>query len=177
MSIYSFHYCRLLRRMTHCWLALLMQIFHLHPYGTKQLNQVLWLRPLCSCIYVYITTKINKLNQGVCESEFILRGNISSDRLLSKLYLKNKRGIKPLNLSLLSFFPVHPSVKKQPKYFVSAPRLQLLLVLAPQSPLCLWPHWPVPTIAPVGIRIHCSVLGIEKPDSLTWRFGTLIILL
>lgn len=66
---------------------------------------------------------------------------------------------------------MYPTVQKQPKYFVSAPRLQLLLLLAPQALLYLWPPWPVPTIAPVGMAVHSSVLRIEKPDSLTRRFN------
>ncbi len=162
MSVYSSLYCRLLTRMTHCWFAPLTGIFHLHPCGTNQMSQVLWVRPLP--LTSTFTSSPRKNSGCVCVAKEIFRGNVSPVHSLSKLYLKNKRGIKPLILRPLCFCLVHPTVQKHHGYSCSA---------APRSPLCLWPCWPdVPTMAPVGTAVHGSVLRIEKPDSLTWRFRT-----
>lgn len=170
MSIYNSLYCRLLKRMTNCWLTLLMGILHLHRYRTKQLNQVLWLRPISACFYMHIITETKPTScECMCVRGWAFSGVTSSVLSLSKLHLKKKKW--GYFFRVLSIVPVHPTVQKQPKYFVSAPRLQLLLLLAPQALLYLWPPWPVPTIAPVGMAIHSSVLRIEKPDSLTRRFN------
>ena len=134
-AVYSFLYCRLLTRMSHCWLALLMGIFHWHPFRANQLNQVLWLRllPLASA-FTSSLRKQQAFSCRVCVAREILRVNVSPAQSLCKPHLK-LRGMQPLISRLLSFCSGHPQLKSNLNTFVSAPPLQLLCMLAPQA-LC-----------------------------------------
>lgn len=140
MSIYNFLYCRLLKRMTNCWLTLLMGILHLHRYRTKQLNQVLWLTPISACFYVHIITETK---QTSCECMCVCHLPSHS---VSFIWRKKKSGDTFSGFCLL--YQCTPQFKSNPN--------TLFLHHGYSCSSCSPPPSPFVLVTPLTCSHHCS---------------------
>lgn len=116
-------------------------IFHLHSYGTKQLNQWLEHYPLVST-FIHTGTATELLSVSVFLGPF-RRWKVAC-LLIQKALFQDEKPDKDTYLGPLFLFPAHPMVKKQS------------LFLTPMSFVPVWPPWPVPTRSPVAVATLIS---------------------
>lgn len=128
-----------------CWWG----SFNLHPCGTNQLSQALWVRPLPLASTFTSSPWKNKPSLVVYVAKEIFRGNMSPAHSLTMAHLKKKREDKATYLKALALLLGAPLSSKATQILLF---LQLLCMQTPPptpEALCacdpsdlMFPPWP-----------------------------------